>query len=510
MAKQRKKAKAKARPPVANLPVQDRAGVRAQQPTPVIGAPPPAREPVFWFGFEVAWGKLAVARLVVFMLLALDALLQLAHAPRYGAGDFNVAQLPVMDALAPGRVLYGSAQFALAYLFVLVAFGVATRVLVPICAVVYAWLYFSSQLDSYQHHYLVLVMLAIASFVPWQRPAGALPSTPVRAWAVRLMLVVLGVMYLWAAIGKLSPAWLDGKTLAMQLTGTVGSLLRQTIGLPGAAILVVMTELALALTIWSRPGWKIAAPLGLALHVAIACTGLEIGLFAYLMIGIYVLVIPDAIWIRVATSFEGLARVLARPSWSVLGAIVACALAKLVRIEGAFAIGIATAFVPIAIAVHARYAARVPTVRVGVAHAVAILLWLVVDRTTSVAEDYYRFWGGSQRRIGSPATAEYAYRKLVELAPDKEAGHYQLGRLLVQRGAVEAGLAELREAQRLEPAIARAFVEEARVFATQNEIPRAIDSARQATFADPSDATARALLESLTRAGKAPLPDDSE
>src|SRR5205085_4826490 len=96
---------------------------------------------------------------------------------------------------------------SLAYLFVLIAFGVAARVLVPITAALYAWLYFGSQLDSYQHHYLVVMVLVIASFVPWQRPADARPETPARSWAIRLLLVPLAIMYLWAAISKMSPGW---------------------------------------------------------------------------------------------------------------------------------------------------------------------------------------------------------------------------------------------------------------------------------------------------------------
>src|SRR5437899_8879012 len=86
----------------------------------------PVDEPAFWFGFEVPWAKLGVGRFVFFALLALDALLDFAHAPRYGAGNFNVAQLPLLDGLGPTRVGYAVGELACAWLFVLVACGVAT------------------------------------------------------------------------------------------------------------------------------------------------------------------------------------------------------------------------------------------------------------------------------------------------------------------------------------------------------------------------------------------------
>src|SRR6185503_10785646 len=101
------------------------------QPPPAANAAPVA-EPAFFFGFEVAWAKLVMVRVVFFMLLAYDALKQISHAPRYGAGGFNVAQLPGFDLIAPGRELYSVGQLISSYLLVLAACGVATRVVVPI------------------------------------------------------------------------------------------------------------------------------------------------------------------------------------------------------------------------------------------------------------------------------------------------------------------------------------------------------------------------------------------
>lgn len=474
----------------------------------------PAEEPAFWFGFDVTWAKLVLARVVVFALLALDALLQIEHAPRYGAGNFNVAHLPLLDAIAPGRALYAIGQLVLAYLFVFAACGAATRVVLPVATVVYGWLYFSSHLDSYQHHYLVWLVLVLACFVPWQRPGDAQPATRVRSWAMRLILVQLAILYLWAAISKLSGAWLDGRTLAGQLTGPVRALVDSTVGLAGAAALVVVIELALAATIWNKRTWWLAAPLGIALHTGILMTSLDIGLFAWLMLGLYILVVPDRVWTWLAArrplpmlrDVAGVVR-----GWGAGGAgwtllVVAATLGFMLAGASRFDHGWAVSIALLVALIVAAVIARVPRIRrhvrtsiaaLAVAHVAALSMWTAVDRSTKTASDYFRLWGGSARRLGDPKTSEYAYRRMTEIAPDEGNGHYQLGRLLLDRGAGEQGIAELRKAQSLEPLRARAYVVEARWLAKQGRREEAIAKAREATIVEPNDVDAANLLNSL-------------
>jgi len=477
---------------------------------------------VFWFGFEIPWAKLLVFRVLVFGLLAVDSILQISHAPRYGAGSFNVAHLPGLDALGAGRVGYEAGQLVCAYLFVLAVVGVATRLAVPIAAVIYAWLYFGSQLDSYQHHYLVALALVVASFVPWERPADARPDTPVRAWALRLLLVQLGIMYLWAAVSKLSPAWLDGRTLATQISGGLRSWIDGSVGFAWAARLTVVVELVLAVAIWLRPAWIVALPLGVALHVGIVASELEIGLFAYLMLAFYVLLVPDRLWVALArlaparalaTMTSAIRTDTAAAAWVALAVAVAgsVGVAAMTHLHLSLVVGLVLCIVPLALGVASRRAPR-RVAAIGLAHLFAIAVWLVVDRASTTAVDYYRFWGGSQRRLGAPVIAERAYRRLVEIAPDEPAGHYQLGRLLLTRGEEAAGLAALHEAQRLEPRRARAWIAEARYLAAKGRTAEAVEKAREATYAEPGHAGARDLLDTLTRPqrapGGAPSPDD--
>ncbi|MEO8553945.1 MAG: HTTM domain-containing protein, partial [Kofleriaceae bacterium] len=415
----------------------------------------------FWFDFEVPRAKLAFGRVVLFGLLALDALLQLRHAPRYGT-DFNVANLPGLDGLGPGRFGYGAGQLVLAYAFVMIACGAATRWFVPVAAVVYNWLYFGSQLDSYQHHYLIAMLLIVACFVPWQRAAGL--AEPVKSWALRLMLVELGIVYLWAAISKTDPLWLDGTALGKQLHGSLRSLIDSTIGMKTVATLVPLTEVALGF-VWARRWWPYLAPLGVLFHLGIVWSGLEIGLFAWLMIGLYAFVVPDRVYLAVVAWLapvralgERAAAAVERQRWRVLGLaiVVGIALAVACRFPGALAIAI---LATLGLAILALGRRRVAAL--ALAHVLALAVWCFVDRTSTVTRDYYKFWAGTARRSNDPATAETAYRRLTEVAPDDATAHYYLGRLLLDRDAADAGLAELHVAERLDTRTSRAYISEA-------------------------------------------------
>ena len=487
----------------------------ARTPASEARTPPPESrttpgQPVFWFGFEVSWPKLLVGRIALFGLLAIDALLQIKHAPRYGAGGFNVAQIAGLDAIAPTRAAYEIGELVNAYLFALAALGVATRVVVPIATMCYAWLYFASQLDSYQHHYLVSLVLLLACFVPWQRPEGATPQTRVRTWAIRLLLVQLAIMYAWAAISKMNGAWVSGATLTGQIGGGLRHLIDATIGIRAASCAVLATEVVLAATIWWPRLWWLTAPLGLGLHVAILFSHLEIGLFAWLMLGFYTWVVPDRLWVALAGSAVGggLGRVAIAGERMFSGRRAFAALALgavpiwLTGLDHARATGIVLTIACGAALVLAP-AHRRRLVALGAAHVLALALWLFVDRTAGVAADYYRFWGGNARRLGDRDAEEHAYRELLELAPDDANAHYHLGALLVSQGPAheDEGLGELHEAERLEPNRARGFVAEARWLVAHARRDDAIAKARDAARAEPGDRDARELLDTLVGSG---------
>ncbi|MBP6849095.1 MAG: HTTM domain-containing protein, partial [Kofleriaceae bacterium] len=207
------------------VPAASPAATASTAPAPAAARPPvraaalpTATRGRFWLDFELSWASWALFRLCFFGLHAIDAVLQLAHAPRYGAGGFNVPQLPLPLLPAPDRTGMSFVYGLLAIAFALCAVGVAVRVLLPLAAALYAYAYFVSQLDSYQHHYLMGLVLFLLCFVPTAPTSvGADGRRWLRSWALRLVLVQLAIVYLWAAVAKVDPAWLDGKLLASQV-----------------------------------------------------------------------------------------------------------------------------------------------------------------------------------------------------------------------------------------------------------------------------------------------------
>ena len=83
----------------------------------------------FWFGFSVSNLHLALFRFVFFGLFAVDMWLQISHAPRYGAGGFNVAHIPGLDSIlpSPSRPLMLVLFTVQAYLAAAFAIGVLSR-----------------------------------------------------------------------------------------------------------------------------------------------------------------------------------------------------------------------------------------------------------------------------------------------------------------------------------------------------------------------------------------------
>ena len=438
----------------------------------------------FWFGFEVPYAKLAFGRVVLFGLLALDALIQIRHAPRYGSG-FNVAQLPFLDSLGPGRVGYAIGQLIEAYVFVLIACGVAIRWLVPIGATIYAWLYFGSQLDSYQHHYLIAMILVLACCVPWQRQPLA---TPVKTWALRLILVELAILYVWAAISKLDAHWLDGLALSTQIHGPLRSLIDATVGMKAVAILVPLTELALAF-VWLRPAWRVLAPLGIAFHLGIVWSGLEIGMFAWLTIGLYAFVIPDGAYLWIAKRLPDVSWPVPGMTAYVVSLVAALGLAMICRFPGSLAVAIVASIISIGAMIRGR--------RIALPHLLAMVVWVVVDRGSTITRDYYKFWAGTSRRLKDPNALEAA-RSYAQVAPDDANARYAYGTALLDQDD-PAGLDELHASERLDTQRARAYISEARWLAAKGRQAEALAAARAGAAADPDDTEAHSLFTTLSK-----------
>jgi len=298
--------------------------------------------------------------------------------------------------------------------------------------------------------------------------------------------------------------------MSKQIHGLMRELIDATIGIKIVSRLVIVAELALAVTVWRVRAWRWALPIGVGLHVQIAIAGLDIGVFAYLMMAIYLLIVPEALLQpvlrflrqRLARPWAACVRVFDEGHRPTAAVLVAASVALLVVVRPPLRNPVAMLLVAVPIILTVRWqlvSVRRFTTRAALAAALAMVVLVVVDRAGAVAVDYYRYWGGTARRLGEPAEAEVAYRGLIDIEPRLELAHYQLGRLLIRRGALEDGLSHLRLAEQLEPLRARALDEQA----------RALDAAGRHDEAKLAAQRAKARRDAAAAAGR-PLETEGD
>ncbi|MEZ4403118.1 MAG: HTTM domain-containing protein [Kofleriaceae bacterium] len=481
------------RAPARPAAAADVAAPAASEAAPPPPPPTPSTHPGCWRDVEVPWTTWVVFRLVFFGLHAVDAFLQISHAPRYGAGGFNVPHLPFPPLPDPSRAGMTFVYGTLAIGFALIALGVGVRALLPLVAALYGYAYFVSQLDSYQHHYLMWLVLVILCFVPTAPTSvGADGRGWLRAWALRLVLAQLAILYLWAAIAKLDPAWLDGTLLAQQIKPGRVRRLVAAIGFATMAKLVLATELALAATVWTRRLRWVALALGLGLHVGIELVDLEIGLFSYFMVALYLLLAPAAVPALLAQTgaavIAPLGRVPARFQLGIAAAALTLATVVVIRhplpLAGAAVVGL----LAVAVAVIAARAGGVAAlVRPVAAGAVAVGLVAILLTTTDVAADHFRTWAGASRRMHLP-TERAAYQGLLAVEPRSEYAHYYLGLLDQQAGDTAAALAHFTAAERAAPTRTRAYLAEAAALVAAGRPADAAAALDRGLAAVPGDA----------------------
>jgi hypothetical protein len=531
----------------------------------------------YWFECGVARTKLSWFRGFFFAILAIDCFLDLGHAPRYGAGDFNVSNLPWLDWALPLPTRAGFLLCCLlgSYLALRVAFGVFSAGTVRLLAALFGYRYFISQLDSYQHHYLVFLLLLIACSIPWHAK-----ETPVRHWAIRLFVVQVALLYFWAAVAKMTGQWTDGSTLQLQITTEPSRVIEFLTGQPSAndliqawfgpaspgkpggfetvAKLVLFAELLLAAMLLWRRAWPFAPLVGIPFHLTVELSGFKIGLFSWFMVGFYLLLLPDGWfdwlgrqWPRIADPVRKaiVARLPPLPVTATVAAALTAAAAILVwriPIEYRFTVVAVITAAGLAALGFATYQRRTAMVlAVGIANLGAGGVLLLLHHKTDEVVDYWRFLGGSSRRLQNPEQAERAYRKVLELQPDNMRAHYYMGVLLNDRGELDAArehwhiaqqayppdgdafdaeataLADRRDfpaalevvqaCKRELPTLARCAMREALVLAAMNRKAEALQAARRAVGLDPRDPAARNVLRWLTAGRKtAPAPPPAD
>ncbi len=426
----------------------------------------------FWFESDVLRVRLDTFRAVFFGLLAFDQwMLMVVHAPRYGVGGFNVSHLPSLDPILPVPTagLMTLAFFVGGFLPLRVALGIATRGSLYALTVIYGAAYFWSQADSYQHHYLIALLLLLCCFLPHEvltgleRPADGAPRPPrVRSWATRLIYVEVSIVYFYTAVTKTTEEWMNGWALERiiqteSMRGFLGwsaEVLSLDPLTPYAVTghVIMLWQYFVALAFLVPRLHKVACITGPLFHILVEVIDLKIGWFSYYMIGIYyILLFPDAWFMAVGRPIARLLQPLKdawgwlvkpRPLpvgmsalWAVGAGLVAGLVAASVPVAGADALGAIIGLI-VAAAVWPRVrpcAGAGPRARALVQVLGVVALWGSVH-VGETLYDYHRRWAGQLARHGDLVAAAAHYEQANDVAPEGPARYFQLAEIYVRLG----------------------------------------------------------------------------
>lgn len=117
----------------------------------------------------------------------------------------------------------------------------------------------------------------------------------------------------------------------------------------------------------------------------------------------------------------------------------------------------------------------------------------IVQALAAVVPEVYFFdrLGGGFEEAGLPGLARLAYRQAIHLDPQFPSAHYNLGRLWLQQGELQRGIAEVERALQLYPDFAQAYETLGMAYSEQGQLDKAVVYLERALTLQPDSAAAR-------------------
>ncbi|MBK6576244.1 MAG: HTTM domain-containing protein [Sandaracinaceae bacterium] len=387
-------------------------------------------------------------------LLAFDCWLELVpHGARYGVGGFNVAHFAFLDALLPlpTAPLYVGSVLLAGWLALTMALVGPTRVGMAALTTLYTLAWSSSLLDTYQHHYLLSLLLLAMTCFPSITLRDALggslhddpddPSArvPHESWGFVSFCVSCAIVYFYTAVTKTNADWRDGHAIARLAghTDAARSMLAfaaehdvtPAVFWSGFAKSAIAIQLVIAVGFVLAPvfdrlprvrarrvlAFWVLAPL--SFHAGAAHMDLKIGWFTeYMLLVASIVFLPRELLAGLLYALSAPARAL--DAWLTAeeptrALIVASAVVTAAGVLGVFALtdlpggmgaGVLAAVAAVALVlalglhVHGHRARALSAALSGLLAGGLLLLALV---ESDVRFDYYRNAGGDARRLAS-------------------------------------------------------------------------------------------------------------
>ncbi len=136
---------------------------------------------IYWFEFEISWSVLVLFRFLFFITLAIDSWKQIQRGPKYDlAKDFNISHLsPSVEQflrsvphvgnflLVPNGSVIIFCWMVMCFVSIRVSLGWFSRWEIILLTALQGYTYFISQLNLYQHEYLIFLILTVWSMIDW-------------------------------------------------------------------------------------------------------------------------------------------------------------------------------------------------------------------------------------------------------------------------------------------------------------------------------------------------------
>eukprot|EP01132_Coremiostelium_polycephalum_P007578 gene7578-9317_t len=271
----------------------------------------------FIFKYEIEGWLLMLFRFLIYMLLAIDCWNEIPRSAKYWKlTTFNISHFGLFSLLenwlqeSYQLPLINDTSFLIGIIFcgvlaVRCSFGLNSNRLEPLLIVLTkSYLVFSSQLDNYQHHYLLVLVFLVMATIDWNSFGKLEIQKKYSVWQIRVLLLQLSVVYFWTLITKLDESWLNG-TVLPQMVGP--EFMEKAYHFLGEQCMVivsnatVLSELFLLFAIHIPRLHPAAFIIGFTMHFIMGSSGLLIGTFSYFMMVFYMLLIPIQLKVHLKT-----------------------------------------------------------------------------------------------------------------------------------------------------------------------------------------------------------------
>lgn len=205
----------------------------------------------------------------------------------------------------PTPFWFGRLEDLLLVSSLLLTIGLGTRLVAPLTAALFTYLFFLSQWNYYHHLLLFLPVLWILAIWPSGRTfsldaqlrQSQLPEPLASILPLRLLQVLVCAIYLFTFLWKLNAGWFGGHIMTLFVeTGTVQGPFApwlQQLGNQTLSLGTLAMEGFLPLGLLFRPTRRVAMLAGLMLHLSIDAT-MRVNTFSYQMVVLYLAFIHPA------------------------------------------------------------------------------------------------------------------------------------------------------------------------------------------------------------------------